>query len=171
GRVIEFAIDNADKITVVAFQPVSFTGRDEDITEARRKSQRYTLTHLAHDVQRQLGTTEPLRDWFPLSAMNPFSDLVDHMLGEKAEFGALKCGCHPNCGIGTILLVNKRTKQMVPVCEFLNVEQLLEDLQTVADVGGGRSQLLFGMGVALARNFNPERAPRGYGFSEFVRQA
>src|SRR5690606_35622103 len=65
----------------------------------------------------------------------------------------------------------KRTKQMVPVCEFLNVEQLLEDLQTVADVGGGRSQLLFGMGVALARNFNPERAPRGYGFSEFVRQA
>ena len=24
----------------------------------------------------------------------------------------MKCGCHPNCGIGTVLMVNKKTKQM-----------------------------------------------------------
>ena len=171
GRVIQFAIDNADKITVVSFQPVSFTGRDEDISEERRLSQRYTLTHLAHDVHDQLGITEPLRDWFPLSAMNPFSDVVDHMLGEKAEFGGLKCGCHPNCGIGTILLVNKRTKQMVPVSEFLDLEQLLLDLQATADAGGSRASLLFRLALALTRNFKPDCAPEGYGFAEFVKQA
>ena len=33
GPIFDFAIANADKITVVCFQPVSFTGRDEDISD------------------------------------------------------------------------------------------------------------------------------------------
>ena len=33
GPIVEFAVENADKITVVSFQPVSFTGRDEDISD------------------------------------------------------------------------------------------------------------------------------------------
>src|SRR6478735_12364213 len=140
GPIVEFAIDNADKVTVVSFQPVSFTGRDEDIDDARRKRERYTLSHLVKDLHDQLGVTEPMRDWFPLSAMNPFSDVVDLLLGQSAEFGALKCGCHPNCGIGTALLVNKRTKQMVPVSEFLNLDQVLLDLQGIADAGQTKAQ-------------------------------
>ncbi len=170
GPIVEFAIDNADKVTVVSFQPVSFTGRDEEITHERRVAQRYTLSHLAHDLHAQLGVTEPMRDWFPLSAMNPFSDVVDLMLGQNAEFGALKCGCHPNCGIGTVLLVNKRTKQMVPVAEFLNIEQILKDVQEIADAGHGRKQTLAAIGLSLLRNFDASKAPPGYGFSEFVRQ-
>jgi uncharacterized radical SAM superfamily Fe-S cluster-containing enzyme len=170
GRVVEFAVDNADKVTVVAFQPVSFTGRDEDIDDERRTAQRYTLSHLAYDLEAQLGVTEPLRDWFPLSAMNPFSDVVDLMLGQNAEFGALKCGCHPNCGIGTVLLVNKRTKQMVPVADFLDIEGLLADMQRIADTGLGRVPTLAAMGVALLKRFRPERAPAGYSFAELLRQ-
>src|SRR5712671_5519178 len=65
GKIIQFAIENSDKITVVSFQPVSFTGRDEDIDDETRKRQRYTLSHLAHDVADQTGVTDPLRDWFP----------------------------------------------------------------------------------------------------------
>jgi uncharacterized radical SAM superfamily Fe-S cluster-containing enzyme len=118
GPIIDFAISNADKITVVSFQPISFTGRDEDVPDDVRKAQRYTLSHLAHDVKDQTGATEPLRDWFPLSAMGPFSDLTDTLMGERSDWGALKCGCHPNCGIGTVLFVNKRTKKMVPLTEF-----------------------------------------------------
>jgi len=170
GPIVQFAVDNADKITVVSFQPVSFTGRDEEISDEQRERQRYTLSHLAHDLSSQLGATEPLRDWFPLSAMNPFSDVVDLLLGANSEFGALKCGCHPNCGIGTVLLVHKRTKRMVPVAEFLNLERLLADLQAVADAGGTRAQTIFGLGLALVRNFNPERAPEGYGLGELMRQ-
>jgi uncharacterized radical SAM superfamily Fe-S cluster-containing enzyme len=170
GRIVRFAIDNADKITVVSFQPVSFTGRDEDISDELRERQRYTLSHLAHDISTQLGQTEPMRDWFPLSAMNPFSDVVDQLLGPTADFGALKCGCHPNCGIGTVLVVNKRTKQMVPVAEFLNIDQLLRDLQQIADAGLGKKATLAAVGVALLRNFRADKAPPGYGFSEMARQ-
>ena len=33
GRIIEFALDNPKKIGFLSFQPVSFTGRDEEITD------------------------------------------------------------------------------------------------------------------------------------------
>ena len=44
-----------------------FTGRDEAVTDERREAQRYTLSHLAHDVKNQTGLGEPTRDWFPIS--------------------------------------------------------------------------------------------------------
>ena len=50
GSIVKFAMENPKKISFVAFQPVSFTGRDEDITPERRLRQRYTLSHLANDV-------------------------------------------------------------------------------------------------------------------------
>ena len=171
GPIIDFAIENADKITVVSFQPVSFTGRDEDISDDLRAKQRYTLSHLAHDVRKQTGATEPLRDWFPLSAMGPFSDLTDSLLGGAADWGSLKCGCHPNCGMGTILFVNKRTKQMVPLSEFLDLEQLLLDVQDVTDAGQQpRAVTLAQTALALMKNFKPEAAPPGYTFLDLIKQ-
>jgi len=171
GPILQFAIDNADKITVVSFQPVSFTGRDEDISDEDRKKQRYTLSHLAHDVHDQLKMTHPHRDWFPLSSMNPMSNVVDQMQGPEVEFGALNCGCHPNCGIGTILLVNKRTKKTVPLCDFLDVQQVLEDFQAIADAGLSKSATMTRVALSFLRNFKPENAPEGYGLTELIKQA
>src|SRR5204863_368396 len=82
------------------FQPVSFTGRDEEITDERRHAQRYTLSHLAHDVKNQTGLGEPTRDWFPISFMGTFTDWADVVHGADAQWGQLTCGCHPNCGVG-----------------------------------------------------------------------
>lgn len=159
GKIVKFAIDNADKVTVVSFQPVSFTGRDEDVDDETRKKQRYTLSHLARDVKAQAGITEPLRDWFPLSAMGPFSDLTDTLLGERADWGSMKCGCHPNCGVGTAIFVNKRTKQAVPVSEFLDLEQLLVDIQAITDAAQGRALTLAELGVAMLKNFDADKSP------------
>jgi uncharacterized radical SAM superfamily Fe-S cluster-containing enzyme len=170
GPIVDFAVANADKITVVSFQPVSFTGRDEDISDEARASQRYTLSHLAHDVKKQTGATEPLRDWFPLSALGPFSDLTDTLMGETTDWGALKCGCHPNCGIGTVLFVNKRTKQMVPLTQFLDLEQLLSDIQDITDGAQGRKVSLLQVAVALAKNFRADKAPEGFTIYHLMRQ-
>jgi uncharacterized radical SAM superfamily Fe-S cluster-containing enzyme len=170
GPIVDFAVANADKITVVSFQPISFTGRDEDVTDEVRKSQRYTLSHLAHDVKAQTGATEPLRDWFPLSAMGPFSDLTDMLMGEASDWGSLKCGCHPNCGIGTVLFVNKRTKKMVPLTAFLNLEQLLCDIQDITDGAQVRPVTLAELTLALLKNFDAAKAPEGFTFAQLVRQ-
>ena len=170
GRVVRFAIDNADKITVVAFQPVSFTGRDEDISDEERRAKRYTLSHLAHDLSAQLGATQPLRDWFPLSAMGPFGDLTDLLQAERSDWGALQCGCHPNCGIGTALLVHKRTKQMVPLAQVLDVEGLLADIQEITDAAQPRATTLAQLAVALCRRYDGAAAPKGFGLATLARQ-
>ena len=65
GRIIQFALDNPKKIPFCSFQPVSFTGRDEAVTDERRTAQRYTLSHLAHDVKDQTGIGEPVARLVP----------------------------------------------------------------------------------------------------------
>ena len=87
GRVIEFALDNPKKISFLSFQPVSFTGRDEEVTPERRAAQRYTLSHLAHDVKNQTGIGEPTRDWFPISFMSTFTDWADLVKGPDSVLG------------------------------------------------------------------------------------
>ncbi len=119
GRIVQFALDNPKKIPFLSFQPVSFTGRDEAVTDERRAAQRYTLSHLAHDVKNQTGLGEPARDWFPISFMSTFSDWSDLVHGPQAGWGQLSCGCHPNCGVGMAVMVDKETKEAVPVTAFL----------------------------------------------------
>src|SRR5437762_508445 len=86
GPIINFARENPKKIAFIAFQPVSFTGRDEDITPERRLRQRYTLSHMALDVKKQVGITEPTRDWFPISLMGAFADFADLVHGPEAQW-------------------------------------------------------------------------------------
>ena len=169
GPIVRFAIDNVDKINAVSFQPVSFTGRDEDIDDETRRKQRYTLSHLAHDVKKQLGVTEPLRDWYPLSASGPFSDIRDQLDGLEAEWGALKCGCHPNCGIGTMLVINQDTKQAVPFPQFLNTDQLLEDIKLITDSCRPKPVTVAQFALAVVRNLRPGELPEGLTLWEVIK--
>ena len=169
GPIIRFMIDNIDKVNSISFQPVSFTGRDEDIDDETRKRQRYTLSHLAHDVKKQTGMTEPMRDWFPLSAAAPFADLTDLMSGPQAEWGSLKCGCHPNCGVGTILLVNERTKASVPATQIIDTDQLLQDVQVVTDAARNRTLTAIQMALAFLRNMRPKEFPEGLGLYQLLK--
>ena len=80
GPILQFIIDNCDKMGGVSFQPVSFTGRDEGISDADRHRQRYTLSHLAHELHRYFdGKMDPYRDWYPLGAVGGFTTVVDHL--------------------------------------------------------------------------------------------
>jgi uncharacterized radical SAM superfamily Fe-S cluster-containing enzyme len=159
GSVVRFALENPKKIAFLSFQPVSFTGRDEAITEKRRLQQRYTLSHLAHDVKNQVGITEPTRDWFPLSMMGAFADFADLVHGPEAEWGQVSCGCHPNCGVGTAVMINKETKEMAPVPQFLNIPQLVKDMQHITDTARGKWLSNIMMGLALLKNYDPYGAP------------
>jgi tetraether lipid synthase len=161
GPIIKFAVANCDKVSFVSFQPVSFTGRDEDIDDATRHARRYTLSHLAEDVKRQTGVSEPLRDWFPLSAVGAMSDVTDLMKGPGADWGTMKCGCHPNCGVGTALMISKKTKKWAPLPQFINVERLLEDARVISDAARGPVLTKVQTALSLLRNYDAARAPMG----------
>jgi uncharacterized radical SAM superfamily Fe-S cluster-containing enzyme len=168
GAVVRFALDNPKKIPFLSFQPVSFTGRDEAVTEERRKAQRYTLSHLAHDVKNQTGLGEPVRDWFPISFMSTFSDFADLVHGPQADWGQLSCGCHPNCGIGLAVMCDKETKEAVPVTAFLNADRLAKDIARINDASRSRSLSVFGVTLALLRNYNPFAAPTHFKLSDMI---
>ena len=159
GAIVKFAMDNPKKISFVAFQPVSFTGRDEEITPERRMKQRYTLSHLAQDVSAQVGKIEPTRDWFPISLISTFSAFADLSHGPEAQWGSVSCGCHPNCGVGTGVLINKETKEWAPVPAFLAVPQLVEDIKKVTDAARGKNFSNFMFALAMLKNYNPYGAP------------
>jgi uncharacterized radical SAM superfamily Fe-S cluster-containing enzyme len=170
GSVIRFALDNPKKVAFISFQPVSFTGRDEEITDERRMAQRYTLSHLAHDVKKQVGITEPTRDWFPLSLMGAFADFADLVHGPEAEWGQVSCGCHPNCGVGTAVMINKNTKEMKPVPEFLNIPGLVKDMTGITDAGRGKWFSNIMMGLALLKNYRPYGAPQSLTLSDIFKK-
>ena len=170
GRIIEFALDNPKRINFLSFQPVSFTGRDEEVTPERRAAQRYTLSHLAHDVKNQTGIGEPIRDWFPISFMSTFTDWADVVHGPDREWGQLTCGCHPNCGIGMAVMIDKETKEAVPVTAFLNAEQLAKDVAKVNDAARGRFLSVAGMALALMRNYDPFKAPTHFRIVDLMKK-
>jgi uncharacterized radical SAM superfamily Fe-S cluster-containing enzyme len=168
GAVVRFALDNPRKIPFLSFQPVSFTGRDEAVTDERRTAQRYTLSHLAHDVKNQTGLGEPVRDWFPISFMSTFSDFADLVHGPDANWGQLSCGCHPNCGIGMAVMCDKETKEAVPVTAFLNADQLAKDVARINDAARGRFLSVAGVTLALLRNYNPFNSPTHFKLTDLV---
>jgi uncharacterized radical SAM superfamily Fe-S cluster-containing enzyme len=168
GAVIRFALDNPKKIPFLSFQPVSFTGRDEAITDERRQAQRYTLSHLAHDVKNQVGIGEPARDWYPISAMSTFSDFADLVHGPEADWGQISCGCHPNCGIGMVVMCDKETKESVPLTQFLNTDQLMRDVTKLNDGARSPKMSAYGISLALLRNYNPFQSPTHFKLTDLV---
>jgi len=170
GPVVRFALDNPRKISFIAFQPVSFTGRDEDITDDRRLRQRYTLSHMAHDVRKQVGITDPHRDWFPISLFSAFADFADMAHGPDREWGQMSCGCHPNCGVGAAVMVDKETKEMRPVSGFLNIPSLIKDMRKITDAARGKKFSMAMMALALLKNYNSFGSPTQFKLSDLLQK-
>jgi len=168
GAVVRFALDNPKKIPFLSFQPVSFTGRDEAVTDERRQAQRYTLSHLAHDVKNQVGLGVPTRDWFPISFMSTFSDFADLVHGPESDWGQISCGCHPNCGIGLAVMCDKETKEAVPVTAFLNADRLAKDVARINDAARGKKASAFAVTLALLRNYDPFKSPTHFKLTDLI---
>src|SRR4029077_3332709 len=164
-----FAAENIDKVQTIAFQPVSFTGRDEDIADKDRIAQRYTLAGMTHDLKDQLsGTLEPLRDWFPLSSYSAFTSVMDMLQGADAPWGWSSCNCHPNCGIFTLIVVNNKTNEMRSLFEFFNYEQFMKDVATITDTARGKKLTMAQLAMAIMRNYDAAAAPEGFPISQIV---
>src|ERR1700683_3116329 len=140
GPIVKFAMENPKKISFVSFQPVSFTGRAEEVSAAG-------------------GKVQPTRDWFPISFISTFAGFSDLVHGPDSQWGSLSCGCHPNCGVGTALMINKETKEWAPVPRFLNAQGLTRDVAAITDAARSKGFSNFMMAMALLKNYSPFQAP------------
>ncbi|HEV7644980.1 MAG TPA: radical SAM protein [Pyrinomonadaceae bacterium] len=169
GDIVKFAAENIDKVQTIAFQPVSFTGRDEDVSDEDRIAQRYTLAGMTHDLKDQLGgTLEPLRDWFPLSSYSAFTSVMDMLQGADAPWGWSSCNCHPNCGIFTLIVVDKNTNKMTSLFDFFNYEQFMKDVAVITDTARGNKLTMAQLAMTIMRNYDAAKAPQGFPISQIL---
>jgi 7,8-dihydro-6-hydroxymethylpterin dimethyltransferase len=169
GPIVQFAIHNVDKVQTVVFQPISFTGRDEGIDDETRRARRYTLSQMIEDMKLQLkGKPEPMRDWFPLSTYSAFTSVMDILQGPNASWGWSACNCHPNCGVFTLLVVNRRTNEWTPLFKFFDYERFMRDVKIITDTARGKRLTEAQLALAIMRNYRAEQAPKGFPISQIV---
>ena len=119
-----FAVDNSDIISGISYQPVAFTGR---ISTEERERQRYTLSDLAHDIEKQTGYLKALEDWYPLSVTSPFSKLLTAIW----KYEVMKITSHADCGIGSYIFVNTETRRVIPITRLIDIEGFTMDLNNL----------------------------------------
>jgi len=167
GPIVDFAIRNVDKVQTVVFQPVSFTGRDEGIDDESRAARRYTLSQLVEDLKSQLHKDlEPMRDWFPLSTYSAFTTIMDILQGPEASWGWSSCNCHPDCGVFSLLVVNRRTHEWIPLFKLFDYERFIRDVAVITDTARGKTLTEAQLAMAILRNYRAHQAPKGFPISQ-----
>jgi uncharacterized radical SAM superfamily Fe-S cluster-containing enzyme len=156
GNILQFAIDYSDVISGISYQPVAFTGR---ISTEERARQRYTLSDLAQDIERQTGYLKALEDWYPLSVTSPFSKLLSAIW----KYPVMKITSHADCGIGSYIFVNSKTKSVTPITKLIDIEGFTTDLNKLVKqkISHIRSLTALSAQHLLKKHFRPEEAKDG----------
>jgi hypothetical protein len=68
------------------------------------------------------------------------------------------------------VMVDKETKERVPVTAFLHADQLAKDVARVNDAARGKWLSIIGMGMAVARNYDPFQAPTHFKLSDMMKK-
>ena len=102
--------------------------------------------------------------------MSTFSDWADLVHGPDRDWGQLSCGCHPNCGISMALMIDKETKEAVPVTAFINADRLAKDVARINDAARGKWLSIIGVTLALLRNYKPEAAPTHFKIKDLLQK-
>ncbi|MBI5644143.1 MAG: radical SAM protein [Deltaproteobacteria bacterium] len=164
GDIVRFAVKNNDVISGIAFQPVSFVGR---FSQSHRLERRYTLADLAHDIEKQTGYIDVMRDWFPIGVTSAISKLASALSGKPAFTLSL----HPHCSQGTYFYIGD-DGAVKPISEFLDMLPFLKELIELSrTVKPSRFDLLSKVKILykLKKHFIEEKAPKGLTFEKFLK--
>jgi len=89
--------------------------------------------------------------------------------GAEKEFGQLTCGCHPNCGVGMAIMIDKETKEAVPVTKFLKPSgspRTCSRSPTPAEAASGRTR----MALAVVRNYDSFQSPTHFKLTDLLKK-
>ena len=164
GEILRVAIENVDTVSGISFQPVAFTGR---ISKHELEAKRFTQSDLAFCLSEQTGMFDKYNDWFPLSAVTPFSKLMAALRGE----GVPTISSHPHCSLGTYMFVDEKSRKAVPVTQFVDIPGMLQDIEELAQKTE-KSFFKYYHGIKawtkLQKHFKQELAPPGLTFQKFL---
>jgi hypothetical protein len=131
GPIFRFAVENADVINAIAYQPVAFTGR---IARHELEAKRYTLGDLAAAIARETGA-DVEEDFFPASLVTPVSRFLQVLEGKPK----IRLSCHADCGIGTYFFITPEG-DTVPIPRMFDLMRLFGGLNDLAAEIEGRGE-------------------------------
>jgi hypothetical protein len=68
------------------------------------------------------------------------------------------------------VMIDKETKEAVPVTAFLHGDQLAKDVARVTDAGRGKALTAFGMALALMKNYDPFQSPTHFKLMDLLQK-
>jgi hypothetical protein len=68
------------------------------------------------------------------------------------------------------IMIDKETKEAVPVTAFLKADQLAKDVAEVNDAARGKWGSIIGMTLALLRNYDPFKAPTHFRIADLLKK-
>jgi 7,8-dihydro-6-hydroxymethylpterin dimethyltransferase len=123
-KIFRFAVENADVIAAIAYQPVTFTGR---ISRHDLEHKRYTLGDLAQDIAACSGASLD-RDFEPLNTAVPLSRMLQTLDGKPK----IRASCHTECGFGSYFFVTPE-HDAIPIPKVFNYLKLMNGFNEFAD--------------------------------------
>ena len=170
-KIFDFAVENADVISAISYQPVCFTGR---ISRRELEEKRYTLGHLAHAIADHTGAKLE-RDFFPLSFMAPLSNILSAV--EKKP--KITCSCHSDCAFGSYFLVapaerpgQPARERVVPMPTVFDIPAIFIGLNELAKKIAAKPRLTWWDKLRIywmvRKNFRSDTAPKDLTPAKFI---
>lgn len=147
-EIVKFASHNLDVIRGINFQPISFCGRLQNVSEDFIEKQRVDYVDLFKILENGLNRQITMDDFYPVPFVYPISKLVEKLKGcEQVEFTA-----HPTCGGATYVFVEKQKDgiKFIPITRLVDVEGLMEFIKELSNIQG--SFLKLRIAYAFLRN-------------------
>lgn len=100
GQILRFAAEHIPTVTGVHFQPMTFAGRYPKGTPVNR----FTLSHLLYEIEKQTGGEMKMTDFSPAEAENAYCSFSGSFLVDRDNtFRAKAAGKKSSCGCGSPL--------------------------------------------------------------------
>jgi hypothetical protein len=68
------------------------------------------------------------------------------------------------------LMIDKETKEAVPVTAFLNADRLAKDMAKINDASRGKTLSVIGAALALLRNYDPRKSPTHFRIMDLLQK-
>lgn len=130
GKIVRFALENMDIIRGVNFQPISFCGRANNMTDAQRETQRVDHVNIIAEIEKEFDGHISRDDFYPASFAFSFSQLIDSVKWH----GQFEFSAHPGCGVVTYLFYEDG--EPLPITRFIDVEGLIAFIEKQSDIKG-----------------------------------
>jgi uncharacterized radical SAM superfamily Fe-S cluster-containing enzyme len=167
GKILKFALDNLDIVRGVNFQPISFVGRVQKLSEEKRKNQRVDYAMLMESIEKEFDGKISRDDFYPVPFVYPISKLIELLKGKtQVEFTA-----HPGCGGATYIF--EEDGKPIPVTRFVDVNGLLNFIDNESKIKGPLKTLR--IASAFLKNVDKfvdyDKAPKGFNLKKLIKDA